>query len=637
MFGEAAGGGKGGETTKNRHSTMATPMDEENPSSAPPAEMERYFLSVYRTLRTTQAQQGLKHGDFLRYRKYCSRRLLRLYKSLKHSHGKGKYEANPLKAEDVTEARFFLIPLMNAERAWAHAMEIKKETENAKNVLARTRHHMVKKLRKANKWAEEFAKVCSTRATKRTALESEAYASFVKGNYLLEVEERWSAALQLFLQTRAIYEQLGRGKESKEDGSIFLELQSELEPIILFCKYQQQKEQGTSKVSDLQKLKETTEGMEMSEDLKAKLDTLMSEAEQSLKIDNIEWRGKTLAIPGLRLVGPTSDVFAQMKKMEEEETATLEKSLEAYGALFTMFDTIKQVIQSEKSEVAGGGASAMSAEVKEQKKKLEQFERAVSGLMLESRVKRNLKLIDSRWADYIPSNKEGRKAINTTPEEMYRLHEHLKLDVFDLSELASDPSEEDEALYDECSTAMNAIKTILCYFLAEQYNSPSLKKEKEAYLLYNRAIEYADMVEGSGAKGSLFAPVLSSAQKVSHLTRIGRCIAHAKACASTAEKDEYAAAAAAEAQSEGAVRTLLDNLGDTQTYFGASGKRIYRVPPSPETLPCQPFLLDTAIDHIDYPEVPKDKTDQGDQGSQPSTPAASILGGVSSMFGWGAK
>ena len=37
----------------------------------------------------------------------------------------------------------------------------------------------------------------------------------------------------------------------------------------------------------LQKLKETTEGMEMSEDLKAKLDTLMSEAKQSLKIDNI--------------------------------------------------------------------------------------------------------------------------------------------------------------------------------------------------------------------------------------------------------------------------------------------------------------------------------------------------------------
>ncbi|QDZ24032.1 subunit Srp68 of signal recognition particle [Chloropicon primus] len=617
-------------------------------------EVERYDLSVFSSLRKTQTQQGMRHGDYLRYSKYCTRRLLRLYKSLKHTHGKGKYEKRELKACDVTEERYFLIPLMCAERVWAQAMEIKKEMENSKKWRGHRKQHMAKKLRKASKWADDFTKLCSARATSRTVLESEAYASFMKGTYLMEVEEKWQAALQQFLQTRALYEKLTRGGADggadggAGDSSVFIELQSEIEPVILFCKYQQQKEQGTSKLSDLQQLKDSTEGM--SAHLKAQLDSLMSGAEGSAMVGEIAWRGKTVAIPGKRLVSPTSDVVAQIKKMEEDsstsgkgaglsEREVLEKRLGAYGSLFTMFDTVKQIIHSEKSEVAGGGASAMSAESKEQKKVLEQFERMVSGLMLESHVKRNVELIQSKYEAYIPSNKEGRRAINTTPEEMYRLYEHLKLDVFDLSELASRQGEEDEALYDECSVAMNAIKTILCFFLGEHYNTK--KQDKEAFLLYNRAIEHSDRVEDSGAKVSnLFAPILAAAENISGLSRIGRCITHARACASNSvsRRESFSEQAAKE---DDATETLLDNLSKPKSFVGNRKRQVCRLPPSLKSLPCQPFLLDTAIDHIKYPEVPVEKTlaeaDQAGKAEEEATAASSLLGGVTSMFGWGSK
>ncbi len=93
---------------------------------------EKYALSVYSLLKTTQGQHGLKHGDFLRYRKYTSRRLLRLYKSLKHHHGKKEFVKPELLPEHVKEERHFLIPLMQAERSWAQAMEIKKELDSKK-------------------------------------------------------------------------------------------------------------------------------------------------------------------------------------------------------------------------------------------------------------------------------------------------------------------------------------------------------------------------------------------------------------------------------------------------------------------------------------------------------------------------
>ena len=608
---------------------------------------ERFSLSVFATLRDAQTQQGLKHADYVRYSGYCTRRLRRLYKSMGHKHGKGKYEGRELAAEDVKEARHFLIPLMCAERCWAQALEIKKEIENTKKWRSHRRQHMVKKLRRATKWADELVRLCAARATTRTAMEAEAYASFLKGTQLMEVERRWQGALQHFLQARALYEKLARGggESFAAEGAIFLELQSEVEPMILFCKYQQQKAQGTSKLSDLQELREATEGASSS--LRAQLDTLMSEAEESASLESVEWRGRAVAIPAPRLVSPASDVVAHFKKMEEDgaagagDTEALERRLGAYGTLFTLFDTVRQVAQSEKAEVAGGGASAMSQESQDQRRRLEEFERCVSGLMLESKVRRNLELIQSKWASYVPSSKEGRKAVNTTPEEMYRLHEHLKLDVFDLSELASAQGAEDEALYEECSAAMAAIKAILCFFLGEQHNAS--KRDKEAYLLYNRAVDHGGALEEASARGrgsELFAPILKSAEDVSSLSRIGRCIAHARACVVAPALDR-AARGGDSLESAGTAMLLLENLSEASSFVGHPGRKVCALPPTLELLPCQPFLLDTAIDHIEYPEVPTEKTRAKEQ-ERPREVASegvgqSILGGVTSMFGWGSK
>ena len=49
-------------------------------------------LDILQIVKIGQSQHGLRHGDHTRYRQYCKRRLARMYKALKFSHGRGKYQ-----------------------------------------------------------------------------------------------------------------------------------------------------------------------------------------------------------------------------------------------------------------------------------------------------------------------------------------------------------------------------------------------------------------------------------------------------------------------------------------------------------------------------------------------------------------
>jgi hypothetical protein len=89
-------------------------------------------------------------------RVFCARRLKSLYKTLKFLHGKGRYQKRKLEVPLITDARWLMIPLMSAERAWAQAMEIKKENED--RPLPHKRHHSIRRLTKAAAWAAELAR-----------------------------------------------------------------------------------------------------------------------------------------------------------------------------------------------------------------------------------------------------------------------------------------------------------------------------------------------------------------------------------------------------------------------------------------------------------------------------------------------
>ena len=62
-------------------------------------------ITFLQTVKVSQSQHGLRHGDHTRYRQYCTHRLARLYKSLKFTHGRGRYQKRVLEASMIVDER----------------------------------------------------------------------------------------------------------------------------------------------------------------------------------------------------------------------------------------------------------------------------------------------------------------------------------------------------------------------------------------------------------------------------------------------------------------------------------------------------------------------------------------------------
>eukprot|EP01138_Halocafeteria_seosinensis_P007273 gb/GECG01007436.1/.p1 GENE.gb/GECG01007436.1/~~gb/GECG01007436.1/.p1 ORF type:complete len:193 (+),score=23.68 gb/GECG01007436.1/:1-579(+) len=166
-------------------------------------------LPVLETLRTAQAQNGLRHEDYRSYRQYCSRRLRRIRtgKQIKLTHGKGRaFVPKPITKDIVSDKRHLELLLFNAERAWAYALQLKNDN-GQEGMPPRAHHHMMKRLRKAFSWAETLRSIAHETATPETILEAEGYVSYLYGVIAIE-EEAWVDAAGSFAATIKIFETL---------------------------------------------------------------------------------------------------------------------------------------------------------------------------------------------------------------------------------------------------------------------------------------------------------------------------------------------------------------------------------------------------------------------------------------------
>ncbi|GFR24025.1 signal recognition particle subunit SRP68 [Trichonephila clavata] len=154
-----------------------------------------FTLEILHIIKEAQQQHGLRHGDYQRYRSYCSRKLRRIRKSLHFIQAsKHRFQSKKLTEETLTDVRFLYIPLMMAERAWGYAMQLKQEA----NTEPRKKFHLIARLRKASKIANDLELLCeSIKCDARTKLESQAYAAWIKGSLYFELQE-WQNAMEFF-------------------------------------------------------------------------------------------------------------------------------------------------------------------------------------------------------------------------------------------------------------------------------------------------------------------------------------------------------------------------------------------------------------------------------------------------------
>ena len=139
-------------------------------------------------MKSWQLQNGMRQSDYQRYRRLCSVKIQRIRKRIGFLNKRGKfYQKMSFSVSNVIDAESLFYPLLNAERAWAYANELKEEMNETRNL--RIRYHLVSRMKKACSWAETLMNLCHQLADDRTALESDAYYYFMKGNERMELAD----------------------------------------------------------------------------------------------------------------------------------------------------------------------------------------------------------------------------------------------------------------------------------------------------------------------------------------------------------------------------------------------------------------------------------------------------------------
>ncbi|CAN1297764.1 Signal recognition particle subunit SRP68 [Linum perenne] len=561
----------------------------------------RYSINVLQLLKSAQMQHGLRHGDYTRYRRYCTARLRRLYKSLKFTHGRGKYTRRSITEATVTEIRFLHLLLYTAERAWSHAME-KRQLSDGPN--ARQRIYLIGRLRKAVKWANQFSRLCAAKGDSKTSLEAEAYASYMNGTLLFEQDQNWETALKNFLSARAVYEELGKYGDM-ENQILCRERVEELEPSIRYCRHKIG--ESNLKTSDLLQIGEM-EGPAL--DLfKSKLEAVISEArtQQAASLTEFHWLGHKYPISNAK----TRVSILKAQELEKDLHARANDSLPAEKKL-TVFDKIFTAYHEARGYIRSDLTGAGNADhVKDDLSGLHDAVTAVLGLRT---IERNRLLVSIAKSKLVKRRDDKNEKV-TKPEELVRLYDLLLQNTDDLSELVSSRKErtsEEVAFAEECGRRRLAFRAERCFYLAKSYSI--VGKRAEAYVLYCHAQSLAeDALKSYQALSDKDEMTIKELKDLYSECRSSSCIEHALGIMEEEKAPENLSTGISALSLSGATNNmqkfLVQNLDVYEAALGdpnvkpSQPPRIESFPPVFQSIPRNPIIRDLAYEYIDFPSL----------------------------------
>lgn len=233
--------------------------------------------------------------------------------------------------DNLKDEKFLYIPLIQAERAWGYAMQLKQES----NTDFRKRFHLVARLRKAVNHTLHLEYICqSPLCDARTKLEAQAYSNWMQGMLHLELKE-WKAANEKLVLCQTIYEKLSSAL-NEEEQVVYKQRVEELKPNLRFCAYNI----GDSTAQeDLVNLRNAGN---------ADFDILVAETreKQAASLLEVSWRGRTVPVRLEKI-----RVFLLAFKGLE---SSLAKATDSDGQL-SVYDTVlldcKEAIQSLKEDL----------------------------------------------------------------------------------------------------------------------------------------------------------------------------------------------------------------------------------------------------------------------------------------------
>ncbi|KAK9844951.1 hypothetical protein WJX74_009011 [Apatococcus lobatus] len=581
---------------------------------------------LLRGIKDAQAQHGLRHNDWARYRKYCSKRLRSTRRVAGLSQGRGKFHKRSIEARAAKNERWLELPLLEAERAWAHAMEMKAALETKPN--ASKRAHAIRRLTKAARSAGQLASLAAQRGTDRTALEAHVYAAYMTGLALQEKQTDWPAALDAFTRARKLTEQLAL-VGAYEEQSACRQWAEDIQPAVRFCQYQLDRKGAPSAATE-PLFPEQALSNQAAQD---KLRTVMKDADLTPATSSasaLQWRGQSFAVQGEQAALAVQPALEARAKLSSAQPSSVPAagSHETQDPRQARLQTLEKLIGAfSKARTAltglAGGPSGPGRETPAMGSDAASLALAVSGTLVDLQLERSWllaqlaaeRLIQARKANDQTVAATGKvKKMKVHPEDVAVQYERLATLSQELSELASRlGGQAGEALLDESAAKVAHFQAARCLYAGQSYQTAG--KLAEAHALFERASQRcSEATSQYEACEHIEREMREQLQQVAAQAAALRCAAHAEAVAGEATDAEgvrkgvggiHLASTSSGPQTTGESTYLLDNLSSWESFAGHNGKhvRIYPVPPQLTSMPVRPFMLDAALTGIQQPNL----------------------------------
>ncbi|XP_026069772.1 signal recognition particle subunit SRP68 [Carassius auratus] len=566
-------------------------------------------LEILQIIKDSQQQHGLRHGDYQRYRGYCSRRLRRLRKTLGFKMGnRHKFTGKKVTVELLSDNRHLLLVLMEAERAWSYAMQLKQEA----NTEPRKRFHLLARLRKSATHGEQLEKLCeSPRVDAKTKLEAQAYTAYLNGMVQFELQE-WKSAMEAFNKCKTIYEKLASAF-TEEQAVLYHQRVEEISPNIRYCAYNIGDQNA---INDLMQMRLSAGGGGgmMAEKLEALI--TQTRAKQAAVMSEVEWRGRTVPVKidkaRIFLLGLADNEAAIIQADNEETKERLYESL-----LAECRDTIQAVREELRNDVKQRERAAEGAE-SGKVSNLQYLHSYLTYIKLWTVVRRNESMAHALQAKLKePQTDENKRG--PRPQDLIRLYDIILQSLAELSSLQG--LEEDHTFQKEVALKTLVYKAYRCFYIAQSY--VLVKKWSEALVLYERVLKYTREIQ---SKAKSFNNSLKDLPDVQEL------IAEV-----SAEKYSLQAAAILDTEDVTEVppqQQIKDNtpLYDRLDHFRldptllSKQPNLVQFPPDFQPIPCKPLFFDLALNHVAFPPL-DDKVEQKGKGG--------ITGYFRGFFGFG--
>ncbi|XP_061191309.1 signal recognition particle subunit SRP68-like [Saccostrea echinata] len=572
---------------------MAAPaesMTEESPTEDVLPE-KTYTVEVLQLVKEAQQQHGMRHGDFQRYRSYCSRRIRRIRKSLHFPQGsKHKVQPKKITVEKLTDVRYLHLPLFCAERAWYYAMQLKSEA----NTEPRKKFHMLARIKKALMYAEEFASLCSSpKCDARTKLESQAYLSLLKGGLYFEQED-WKAAMEFYTKAKTIYEKLGSAF-TEDIQQLYLQQVEEITPNLRYCAYNIGDQSAIDELKELRR-----KGGE--DQLTSHLDDLLSQTreKQTATLSEVKWQGRTVPVKN----EPVRIFLLNLQDSTKEITSAegVDSKISIYESVLKQCIDAQQVLRDSLQDDQNFKLAIRGQEIEGKISNQHYLHTYLTFIRLSKTIERNLLLIE-QLKDYLPGKKveEGHKI--TKPQDLVRLYDIIIQNLNEIPNLTG--VEGDSSLSEETAVRVQGYKAFRSYYIAQSYLGA--KKWKEAISLYERVLQNAK----NALKGYKSLPKPQQTQfkmEVSNLEELVHSVDGEKySCHASSVLDINDVTDQMGAMTVNPKQPLMERLEDYADDASLTSKKpnLVSFPPDFEPIPCRPLFFDLALNHIDLPSLDK--------------------------------